>query len=201
MRDADRGSALETTWVKDIRYYHFGAQRSESAAPLVAQVLREKGLLGKRVGIELETYALTGGYLRRLEGALGQTQLVDSTRTLGWLRVVKSPAEIACIREAQRHSLAGVKAAYDGLRPGITEIEWAGAIQAALTASGSEYPAMPAFIWSGPRTAAGHSMPTGRVIQADEPAMFCFAGVSHRYHISTYHSLHLGPPSARFASL
>ena len=83
----------------------------------------------------------------------------------------------------------------------FSEIEWAGAIEHALRASGSEYPAMPVFIWSGPRTVLGHAMATPRRIEANEPAMFCFAGVARRYHVSTYHSVHLGETSARFRSL
>ena len=180
MRDADRACATETSWVEDVRYYHFGAHRSESATPVIAEVLREKGLYGKRVSIELETYALTGGYLERLSEALGPTELIDGTRILGALRVIKSPAELAYVRRAQRRCLAGVEAAYKSLEPGITEIEWAGAIEHALRASGSEYSAMPVFIWSGPRTALGHAMATPRRIEANEPAMFCFAGVARR---------------------
>ncbi len=201
MRDADVACATETSWVKDVRLYHYGAHRSESAAPLIADVLREKGLLGKRVSLEFEAYALTGGFLERIRASIGDTELVDGTKILGWLRVIKSPSELAYIREAQKHNLAGVKAAYESLRPGITEIEWAGEIQHALHRSGSEYSAMPVFIWSGERTALGHSMATPRVLQANEPVMFCFAGVTRRYHISTYHSAHLGPPSRRFQSL
>jgi Xaa-Pro dipeptidase len=201
LRDADTGSAIETSWLKDIRYYHFGAHRSESAAPLVADVLREKGLYGKALAIEFEAYALTGGYLRRLEQALGDTKLVDGTRLLGWLRVMKSPAELVYVREAQKHNLAGVNAAHDALRPGITEIQWAAAMEAGLRGSGSDYPAMPTWAWSGERTCAGHAMPTDRVIQPNEPAMFSFSGVSRRYHVSTYQSVHLGPPSKRFTDL
>lgn len=201
MRDADVACATESSWVKDVRLYHFGAHRSESAAPLIADVLREKGLLGKKVSIEFEAYALTGGFLNRIRDAIGSTQLVDGTRILGWLRVVKSATELAYIREAQKHCLAGVDAAYAALKPGITEIQWAGAIEQGLRVSGSEYAAMPVFIWSGPRTALGHSMATPRVIQPNEAAMFCFAGVARRYHISTYHSVHLGRPSERFMTL
>lgn len=198
LRDSDIMSARESAWVKDIRYYHFGARRSESAAPLVAEVLRQKGVTSGTVGIELETYALTGGYLRRLEAALGDLRLADTTRTLGWLRVVKSPAEIAYVREAQSRSLAGVRAAYEAARPGISEIQWAGAIETVMRANNNDYSAMPTWVWSGPRTAACHAMPTERVVQPGDPAGFSMAGVSHRYHVSVYHCLHFGEPSDRY---
>lgn len=199
VRDGDIGTAQSMSWVGDKRGYSL---ESGGAAPLVTAVAEEKGLVGGRIGIELYSYAFNVGYYLGLSAGLGPgTHLVDSTEVLGWLRVAKSPAELVYVRQAQAHNLAGVEAAMATAKPGITEIEWAGEIEHALRRHGSDYSAMPTWIWSGERTAIGHATPSARVLCNNQPAMFSFAGVARRYHVSTYHTIHFGRPSPRLREL
>ena len=198
MRDGDLGTA-QMSWVGDQRGYNL---EDGGAAPMASAVANEKGLKGARVGIEFHCYALNVGYYLGLADRLGgKTELVDSTGILGRLRAAKSPAELVFVREAHAHNLAGVEAAIASARPGITEIEWAAAIEHAVRRYGSDYSAMPTWIWSGERTAIGHATPTDRVLCKDEPAMFSFAGVSRRHHVSTYHTVHFGTPPPRLREL
>ena len=76
------------------------------------------------------------------------------------------------------------KKAREVIRPGITELQLAGAIEAAMRDAGSEYPAMPVWIWSGPR-GIGHKTPDHRPLQTGDCVGMEFAGVHRRYHAVT----------------
>ena len=45
IREVDEPLANETSWVRDLRTYHFG---SDNAAEIIAGVAKEKGILGKK---------------------------------------------------------------------------------------------------------------------------------------------------------
>ena len=199
LRDADIAAATETSWVNDVRTYHHG---SEQPSELVASVVREKGLAGKSLGIDLQTYALPAGYFQRLSAALGATvRLIDASDVVGALRIAKSPAELAYVRRAAHYTQCALPILMDAIEPGVTELALAGKVEHALRVQGSDYPAMPTWLHSGPRTGLSHAMPTSRIIGKHEPVQFSFAGVARRYHVSVYHSVHLGPPSERFLAL
>jgi Xaa-Pro dipeptidase len=196
IREIDVPSAKETSWLRDVRTYHFG---SDEPANVVASVAREKKLVGHHIGMDLQSYALTASYYRRLLDALGTTTRVeDATRVLGRLRVLKSDAEIQYVRQAAAYTQAGIRRALSVIKEGLSETELAGEIEHDLRRHGSDYPAMPTWISSGPRTLVGHATPTDRVIRRGEPVGFSFAGVARRYHVSVYHSVHLGRPSSRY---
>ena len=108
------------------------------------------------------------------------------------LRLIKSPAEIALIREAGRFAEAGLEAARTTIRPGMTEIQAAGAIEKAMRELGSEYPAMPVWLAGGPRARGAHKTPKDRTIEPGERIKMEFAGVKARYHAVTMQTLWVG---------
>lgn len=194
IRDVDVPLAQQTSWLSDVRTYHFGVQ---DAAELIAAVAKEKQLLGLRIGLDLQAYALPGAYALRLMHALGPSTVADSTDVVGKLRVIQSPRELAYTREAARHAQAGLEAAMRNVKPGVTEIQLAAEIEYAMRSNGSDYPAMPTWVASGPRTPAGHGPPTDRVLQRGDLIHVEFAGVARRYHCVAIKMLSLGQPSDR----
>ncbi|MGH6953122.1 MAG: M24 family metallopeptidase [Alphaproteobacteria bacterium] len=194
IRDVDVPLARETSWVKDVRTYHFGA---DDPALMVARIAREKGLIGKRVGTDLAAYALPAAYGRRLAQALESSTLDDSTDVVGKLRVIKSPREQAYVRQAAGHAKAGLKAALAKAGPGMTEIQLAGEIEYAMRSRGCDYSAMPTWVASGPRTPLGHATPTDRVLERGDLVHVEFAGVARRYHCVSMQTFSLGEPRPR----
>jgi Xaa-Pro aminopeptidase len=194
LRDVDRSLALETSWVRDLRTYRLLA---EDPAGLIADVAREHGLREGRIAVELESYALPFGLGLRLSRALAPARVEDATELLGDLRLVKSPAEVACLRQAARHAAIGLDAARAALRPGVTEIALAGQVEAAMRAAGGDYAAIPTELTSGPRTPGGHGTPRERVIEPGDLVHLEFAGVAHRYHAVAIQTLAAGEPSRR----
>ena len=194
LRDADEPLARETAWVCDVRSYRLHA---DDAAAVIAGVAREKGLGGGRVAVELQSYALPHAFGLTLAEALAPARVVDGTALLGDLRLIKSERETAYLCRAARHAAAGLAAAREALKPGITEIARAGAIEAAMRAAGGDFWAIPTELASGPRTPGGHATPRERVIEPGDLVHMEFAGVARRYHAVAIHTMAVGEPGAR----
>ena len=194
VRDVDLALPRETSWVSDIRTYHLF---SEDVAALVASVALEQGFRGGKIAIESQSYALPYSQGRALARALAPAELVDATEMLGALRLVKSPQEMTYLRAAARFAELGLDAARRTLKPGITELDLAAAVEAAMRKAGSDYWSIPTELASGSRTAGGHATPRNRVIEPGDLVHLEFAGVDRRSHATAVHTLAVGQPSRR----
>lgn len=194
LRDTDIALATETSWVRDLRRYRLMA---DDIPGLIANVAREKGMSDGKVGVETRSYALPHALGEALGQAVSPARIVDVTDLLGGPRMIKSPAEIDCLRAAGRYAALGLDAARRALRPGITETGLAAAVEASMRASGSDYWAIPTELASGPRTAGGHATPRSRVIVQGDLVHLEFAGVEQRYHAVAIHTMSLGDPGPR----
>lgn len=194
VRDVDLALPRETSWVSDVRRYHL---LSDDVPALIASVAREKGLGGGKVAIETQSYALPHSLGQAVAGALAPATVVDATDLLGATRLVKSARELDYLRQAARYAQAGLDSARTALRPGITEIALAAAVEGAMRAAGSDYWSIPTELASGPRTAGGHATPRERIIQAGDLVHLEFAGVHRRYHATAIHTFAAGQPNRR----
>ena len=198
VRDVDLALPRETSWVADVRSYHLF---SEDVAARIAAVAREKGLRGGKVAIETQSYALPFALGQALAEALAPAAIVDATAMLGAVRLIKSPQEMAYLRRAARFAGIGLDAARAALRPGITELELAAAVEGAMRRAGSDYWSIPTELASGPRTAGGHATARERVIEPGDLVHLEFAGVERRYHATAVHTLAAGRPGKRALEL
>ena len=173
MRDVDIGRAEVTSWVSDVRLYRHGA---EDPVEMVAKAVKERLGSSTRVGADLQAYAFTGIHALRLKEALGSASLENFTNGLDGVRLSKSDEEMNYVRKAAAIATAGLERANATARPGITEIDLAAEIEAAMRQAGSEYPGMPTWISSGARR-IGHKTADRRVIESGGPD---FDGVSRR---------------------
>ena len=115
-------------------------------------ILEEHGCRGKRLGIETDAYGLTGYNLKRVETSLdGFCELVEASDLVSRLRVIKSPAEIAYVREAARLADLGLDRAVEVAAPGVFEGDVLAALQGRLFEGGGDFPANEVIIGSGPR--------------------------------------------------
>lgn len=114
------------------------------------------------------------------------------------VRLYKSDAELACIREAAAMADAAMLALSTFLRPGITELEVSALLGHLLAEAGSEPAAMPALVNSGPDAWMDiHGFPSTRGLKAgDVVNVDCCASVG-RYHANLGRSFVLGPSPTR----
>jgi Xaa-Pro aminopeptidase len=95
-------------------------------ADMVADALAERGVAGKRVGVELgqeqRMEMPVGDYLEVVESMPG-TEFVDAAPILLALRRVKSPEEVDHVREAAAITGRARQRLFAQIRPGMTERE------------------------------------------------------------------------------
>jgi Xaa-Pro aminopeptidase len=197
VRDTDVAMALETTWMQDIRNYHLG---KDDPLEMIASAVAERTGDGV-VGFELESRGLPPSAANDLTAALRPREVIDASTALGALRGVKDATEIDYLRTAGGFAQAGLREFTAAARPGITEIELAGRIEAAARLAGSDYAGIPTELAAGNRTAAGHGTPREREIEVGDLVHLEFAGVHRRYHAVAIQTIAVGQPSGEAANL
>jgi Xaa-Pro dipeptidase len=136
--------------VEDIRIW-YDAEDADPTEALQA-ILAERGLKGSRVGIELNTFGLTGFNHERVRRRLdGWCALVDASNLVRGLRVTKSPAEIAYVRQAAALADDALVAMLAATRPGAFEGAIAAAGSSAILSGGGDPPPSGPVLGSGDR--------------------------------------------------
>ncbi len=168
-------------WIDDIRLWSHG----DDPVGCTTSILRELGLEGGgKLGIELDRPNYQIAHYRRLQEELPGVEIVDATGLAEELRLIKSTAEIAYMREAADFADIGMQAAYATIRPGVSEREVNTRIHTAMNEVGSEAPPFPTLFASGPRTGLFHGFASERVIEDGDPVEIETWGVSARYTVN-----------------
>jgi Xaa-Pro aminopeptidase len=100
---------------------------------------------------------LTADQYRRLQQHLPAASLVEADDLLVPIKAIKSPAEIAYLREAARLSTLGMEGALGAAAPGQTENDLAALASQLMIAGGSEYMCIEPFVTAGRRSGVPHS--------------------------------------------
>ena len=199
-RAPDLRQAQHTSIIEDVRIW-VDREGSNPAAEL-RDLLAEKGLAGKRLGVEYETHGLTAANGRRLDAALdGFAKTVDASDLIARLRLVKSAAELAYVRRAAELADAALDAAIAETREGADEGTILAAMHAAIFQGGGDYPGNPFIIGSGRDALLCRYKSGRRRLDAIDQLTLEFAGVYRQYHACLMRTLLVGEPSARQRAL
>ena len=163
---------------------------------VVAGVVRDAGLAGRRVGFERSCWFFTAAQQDRLFGYAGAVAWRDASLLVEQERVVKSEREIALMREAAVATTAGMLAGISSVGAGTSEDEVAAQMHVAMIRAGSEWPAIAPFVASGERGAIGHATWRGRRLRCGDPVFLELAGCRRRYHAALLRTVFVGEPSA-----
>jgi Xaa-Pro dipeptidase len=195
-RSADLRQAQHTSTVREIRIW-VDREGSDPAMDLRA-LLAEKGLSGKRLGVESETHGLTAANGRRLDAALdGFASVVDASDLISRLRLVKSNAELAYVRRAAELADSALEAALENTRAGADEGAILAAMHGAIFEGGGDYPGNPFIIGSSADALLCRYKSGRRKLDARDQLTLEFAGVYRQYHACLMRTLLVGEASPR----
>jgi len=139
--------------------------------------------------------------LEAMKAAAPGVTFVDGDEVMRHLMIRKSPAELACLREAARISELGLAGVLDAIRPGMTEVQIAGLATAAMLSQGAEATGYPVWCCSGPNSCQAISRPTHRKIGTGEVIQLCVGAKVSGYSASIGRPIVLGkaaPPLRAF---
>lgn len=135
---AELGVAKSTTWVEDVRTWVGWASEGVQA---LADILREKGLTGGRIGAELgkeQRLGMPHSNFIGLQKDLPGTQFVDAADLLWTMRARKSSAEIARHRKATEIADRAFQETFGGLKVGMTEADIYAGVGSRMVAYGAD---------------------------------------------------------------
>ena len=176
----DREQAKRTSIIEDIRIWY----DTDGADPTteLKSILAEKGLKDARIGVELNTFGLTGLNHDRLRRQLvGWCELEDASNLIRELRVTKSAAEIAYVRRAAALADDALVAMLAEIRPGAFEGSIAAAGLSAILEGGGDMPPSGPVLGSGDRALLVRSATGARRLDAVDQITMEFAG-SYRHY-------------------
>lgn len=172
--------------------------QADGAHPMehLAGVLRDRGLAGRRIGVELDSHHYTAAAHRALSSSVG-AEPADATRLVAWQRAVKSPREIDHMRTAGRIAERVHARVRELARPGLRKNDLVAEIYrtaiSGLDDRGGDYPAIVPLVPSGADAAAPHLTWDDRPLAAGEATSLELAGCYRRYHVPVSRTIHLGP--------
>lgn len=193
-RSADLRQAQHTSIIADIRVWRDGA--GADPAGDTRTMLADLGVArGARIGAEYGSHGLTYANGLKLAAALeGQAVLGDVTDLVPALRVTKSPAELAFVREAAALSDAADAAALAAIGGGADEGAILAAQHAAIFAGGGDYPGNEFIIGSGRDALLCRHKSGRRRLAADDQITLEFAGAFRHYHAAIMRTVVVGTP-------
>ena len=158
--------------------YSFGG---DHVAATVATIERA-GLAHARLGVDQGGRYLPAAVLREIGAGLPNASIVDISDLMEGLRLVKSPAEIAYIREASVISNDVMGTAVEAMSIGVSDRSIAMILTSGSIAQGSDYFAMGPYVRFGPTMVEGHLTWQGRRFEKGDVAELEVAAVRRRYN-------------------
>lgn len=147
------------------------------------------------VGIEPES--ITAGMRDRLAGMLkGRARLRSAPPLVERARMVKDAAEILRIRRAVDLGASLFRIALKKIRPGVTEVEVAAAMEYEARRAGAESMSFPTILASGARSAIVHGRASGARIPRRGFVVCDFGVILAGYCSDRTRTVHVGRPSA-----
>ena len=198
-RGTERSEFEADTMADELRTY--GGGEPEDPMPAFGRFLDELGVRNGRVGMEVP-----GGYLQpahyvRVKAMLGEALVQEPCGVLMGLRAVKSPAEIAYVREAARIGAIALQRMIGAVREGVSELELAAEAYHALLSNGSGLPASTMNLMTGERSAFALGGPTERRMKRGDTGLVEMGAARRRYTATLGRQWSLGQPSARLVQL
>ena len=184
--------AMLKSCIEDIASY--GWSSPTEIRDQLASLIRERGLADRRIGIEMQATGLRIEHYNGLRAALPEVDFADSTDLLLDLRIVKSAAEVECLRKAAGYTWAGIEAGLAEIAPGKTDNDVAAAGFDAMVRAGSEFMSIQPVVTSGRRHGWIHSNFARLPLAKGDTVFLEFGGVHNRYSAPMMRTAYLGSP-------
>jgi Xaa-Pro aminopeptidase len=202
--------ARETVLFTDGRYRTQAKEEVKGARVLVARksppVAAAEWLTARqkagqqRVGIEPES--ITAGMRERLVAAVkGEVRLRAAPPLIERARMVKDADEIVCIRRAVDLGASLFRTACKRIRPGVTEVEVAAAMEYEARCGGAEGMAFPTILAAGARSAIVHGRASGARIPRRGFVVCDFGVILAGYCSDRTRTVHVGRASTEAREL
>ncbi|RWI71994.1 MAG: aminopeptidase P family protein [Mesorhizobium sp.] len=164
----------------------------------VVDYLEDVGLASRGIGIEL--CCLPSQSAEKFRMRLPSATIVDATKAVTWIRLIKSDLEIAVMREAAAISDAAILRAAEVIRPGVREADACAEIVATLVRGANGKPGSGIegiSLCSSPRTGTCHIPWSEDVFRYGSQVNLEIGGARYGYCAGLMRTYTIGSPSDR----
>ena len=198
VRSIDASNTLLRSWSRRAVAYSDHEDPVETLVALLRQLLPA----GARIGAEDRAFFVTPRRYRQLAEALGAAgYILIGAQLVEERRLIKSAEEMEKIRAAGRITAAAMHVAIEISAEAVDENVIAAAVWAELVRHGGEFPGLPPFIVSGPRSSLGHATWAGRRLAKGDALNFEIPGVVARYVAPLFRTGSVGEPSGEMRAI
>ena len=199
-RSADLRQAQLTSVIEDIRIWVDGA--GVNPGQDLWDILEEQGCRGRKVGVELEAWCLTGRRWEYVRAAMeGQCDWEDQSELVSRLRLVKSDAEIEYVRRAAILADEAWLAAQRTAKAGTPEQDILAAMTSAVFQGGGDYTATRFIIGSGEAALNVRNFTGYRTLGDNDQLQLEFGGAFRHYHAALMRTILTGTPDPRHEAM
>jgi len=190
-RAPDLRQAQNTSNIKDIRIW-VDKDKSNPTDDLKI-ILNELNLKGKKIGIEYESYGMTGRNALRLNKSLeNYCQVEDQSELITKYRVIKSKEEITYVKKAADLADRALDQAWKYARAGESEAKILAEMQKVVLEGGGDYPANEYIIGSGHNALLCRYQSEKRILSKTDQLSIEWAGTYKHYHSAMFRTIPIG---------
>ncbi len=199
MPDYFAETARGSSWISELALYTEPHVRAGSAADVVVRTTLDLAGPAAVIGLELGQNMVSSWNLadyHAVRDALPKATFRSAASVIWACRMVKSPGEVARLREVARVSEQAMLAVRDGWRSGMTEREVASALAVDAFRNGADGVVVSNVRCGPDRYPMADTLPVDRPTAADE-MLVLHVGFSMRSYVSELsHNAHIGTPTA-----
>lgn len=178
-------------WIKDRRYYF---EFKESPIQFLVDVLKERGLVGKRIGIEMDY--LSAAYYRELVELLPNIELTSCLHAFNVVRSIKEQKEIEILQRAALITRDAYTEALTEISVGSLETDFSKRIAKKMIDGGCtniEFLVM----GSGDRSILVHGLPADIPLVDNTHGRIDFGGLFDHYNSDVARTFIIGTPNPK----
>lgn len=183
-----------------LKAYREGADPSypELKADTFQDAFKGIGVSGQKLRIGVASYLdTTVTIFEAIKEAFPEAEIVNATHIMVELRQIKSPAEIACLREGYRIAQLATEQVIKEIRPGMTELQMVGVAQRVVYENGAEYEGLPMYVFSEASTRHAISRSSYRQFQKGDIVQLNLSAKIDGYSAAVGHPIVLGKLEGR----
>ena len=190
-RAPDLRQAQNTSIINDIRIWVDKDQSNPTDE--LKSILSELSLKKSNLGVEYESYGLTGRNAMRLNNSLKNFgTLHDKSELISQFRAVKSPSEIIYVKKAAELADRAMEAAWEYAHKGVNESKILAEMQGAIFNGGGDYPANEFIIGSGKNALLCRYQSEKRNLDEVDQLSIEWAGTYKHYHSAMFRTIPIG---------
>jgi ectoine utilization protein EutD len=182
---------------------HYVQQPDRHAMDWVAEEMGRRGIDGGVIGLEMDSYYFSPMAYEHLKAGLPNARIANANNLVNWVRAIKSPAELAYMRDAARIITETMRVGIEAVAVGTRQCDAVAAIYGTairgVDGLGGDYPAIVPMLPSGVGASTPHLTWSDQPFRAGEATILELAGVRRRYHCPMARTVSLGKPPQKLA--